>query len=98
MRFVLGFLGAAATGAIYLFLQRGLNLRIPRWMLVALLYPAGHLVAGFVEMVSGIPFGELSYRWDSLAGWQRGVLGTGIVVLLLGVLVAGMAVVLPSIL
>ena len=31
---------------------------------------------GLVQVVSGVPFSELSSRWDALQGWQRGVLGT----------------------
>ena len=30
--------------------------------------------------VLGVPFSQLSSRWDSLAGWQRGILGIAIAV------------------
>lgn len=33
-------------------------------------------LAGLVEIVSGVPFKTLANRWDSLAGWQRGIVGT----------------------
>ncbi len=29
-------------------------------------------------MATGVPFEELSGRWDGLAGWQRGVLGVSL--------------------
>ena len=33
------------------------------------------------EFITGIPFSELSTRWDRLKGWQRGISGTLIVVI-----------------
>jgi hypothetical protein len=41
--------------------------------------PAAFALTGLIQLVSGIPFLELSGRWDSLKGWQRGILGTLIV-------------------
>lgn len=38
--------------------------------------PGAFFMAALVQFVSGVPFSELSARWDGLAGWQRGVLGT----------------------
>lgn len=43
--------------------------------------PGAVALAGLVQLVSGVPFSELSRRWDELAGWQRGVLGTLIFIL-----------------
>jgi hypothetical protein len=34
---------------------------------------------GFIELVSGAPYYQLARRWMDLQGWQRGVLGTFIV-------------------
>jgi hypothetical protein len=28
-----------------------------------------------LELIAGVPFMELSNRWDGLQGWQRGVIG-----------------------
>ena len=28
-----------------------------------------------MELIAGVPFTELSNRWDGLKGWQRGVIG-----------------------
>ena len=33
------------------------------------------------ELITGIPFAQLSSKWESLAGWQRGVYGTIIVII-----------------
>ena len=35
--------------------------------------------AGFLELVTGSPFSQLARKWMALRGWQRGVLGTLIV-------------------
>jgi uncharacterized membrane protein len=35
--------------------------------------------AGFLELVTGSPFSQLGRKWMALRGWQRGVLGTLIV-------------------
>jgi hypothetical protein len=54
--------------------------------------PGAVALGGLVQFVSGISFIELSSKWNSLAGWQRGVLGILIVLacfaLLLGCVVA----------
>lgn len=34
---------------------------------------------GFIEAVTGSPYSRLAQRWMALRGWQRGVLGTFIV-------------------
>jgi hypothetical protein len=41
--------------------------------------PGAFALVGLLQLVSGVPFTELSSRWNSLAGWQRGILGVGIV-------------------
>ena len=38
--------------------------------------PGAFALAGLVQLVSGVPFSELSGRWDALEGWQRGIFGT----------------------
>mgnify|MGYP000308385719 CR=1 FL=1 len=42
--------------------------------------PGAMALVGLIQFVGGVPFGELAYRWDSLAGWQRGILGTTFVI------------------
>ena len=49
--------------------------------------PGAFALGGLIQLVSGVPFSELSDRWDSLQGWQRGVLGTLIFVVASGLLV-----------
>ena len=42
------------------------------------LLPVAWLLAGVLQMVTGVPFDELSDRWDNLAGWQRGLIGVSV--------------------
>ena len=49
------------------------------------LLPVAWLLAGVLQMVTGVPFEDLSQKWDDLAGWQRGLIG--ISVFLAGLLV-----------
>jgi hypothetical protein len=37
--------------------------------------PGAMALVGLMQLVGGVPFGELSHMWDMLAGWQRGILG-----------------------
>jgi hypothetical protein len=41
--------------------------------------PFVFVCVGFIEAVTGSPYQQLAQRWMALAGWQRGVLGTFIV-------------------
>jgi hypothetical protein len=37
--------------------------------------PGAWALVGLLELVTGVPFSQMSYAWSSLRGWQRGVLG-----------------------
>lgn len=77
------FIGMVVT-VILVYLLLWLNAReysFTRWGLILVGIPGAYGLAGLVEWISGIPFMELSKKWDSLAGWQRGVLGISIVIL-----------------
>lgn len=56
------------------------------WMLAI---PGGIALAGLVQVVTGVPFGRLSDYWDALRPWQRGVFGTGIVLVVFALLYGG---------
>ncbi len=43
--------------------------------------PGAYGLAGLIECVTGIPFTQIASKWDELQGWQRGILGLGIVIL-----------------
>ena len=48
--------------------------------------PFVFICVGFIELVTGSPYQRLGQRWMALAGWQRGVLGTFIVVAALAII------------
>ena len=48
--------------------------------------PFVFVCVGFIELVTGSPYQRLGQRWMALAGWQRGVLGTFIVVAALAII------------
>jgi hypothetical protein len=43
--------------------------------IVYLSLPGAYALVGLHEIVSGVPFVEISKKWDGISGWQRGVLG-----------------------
>ncbi len=51
----------------------------------AVAFPLGMLcipvMRDLAELVTDVKFSELSHNWRHLKGWQRGILGTGIVIL-----------------
>lgn len=62
---------------------------IGKKLIILLAIPGAFALMGFLEIVAGVPFREIAGKWDSLAGWQRGVLGTVIVMLAFIVIFSG---------
>jgi hypothetical protein len=80
VKFVIGMV----VTVILVYLLLWLNAReypFTRWGLILVGIPGAFGLAGLIEWIAGIPFMELSKKWDSLAGWQRGVFGLSIVFL-----------------
>ncbi len=75
-------------GVLWLF-QRGGTLWGP-----ALGLPLLPVVYFATEVVTGVPVPQLSARWDALAGWQRGLLGTVIVLVCAVAIFGGVGAVL----
>ena len=42
--------------------------------------PGAYALVGLVEIITGLPFTQISNKWDSLTGWQRAILGLTIVI------------------
>jgi hypothetical protein len=62
---------------LWLFAKEGYQPN-PIGMMIAAI-PGAYALLGVMEAITGIPYSQLARRWDSLKGWQRGVFGTGIV-------------------
>jgi len=54
--------------------------------LLILAAPGAFGLAGLIQLVTGVPFSQISDFWDNLKGWQRGVIGLFVVILSLGLL------------
>lgn len=87
------FLGSIGVIAAWLLLQfirsRGF---IPSsfFAMIPLAIPGVYALMGLLEIIAGVPFSQIATKWDALAGWQRGILGTFVVILAFGLLIVGM--------
>jgi hypothetical protein len=72
-----GAISSAAVFGIY-----WINLRAGQTphggLLIVLAAPGAYAMIGIVEAFSGRPLREFGSMWDSLKGWQRGVLGIAV--------------------
>jgi len=86
----------------------GLMISLPLWGLVVWLVakgftfhfalvpaclPFAYVCMGLVELVSGRPFQQLGRAWMDLKGWQRGVLGTFIILVAIAVMICAVALI-----
>ncbi len=53
--------------------------------------PVVVMFIGFIEVVTGSPIQHIADQWDSLQGWQRGILGIVIVISFLALFMLGVA-------
>jgi hypothetical protein len=79
IRFLCSLAAFAVVLAIFLWVLPRLHLQATPIGLAVFALPGAFAIAGLLEMVTGIPLGDTAQRWDQLKGWQRGVLGTTIV-------------------
>jgi hypothetical protein len=93
-RGLLKFIGSGLLGAIaiYFFVhsERFQSGVVGPVKLIAVAVPGAYSLVGFLEFVSGISFGKLASSWDSLMGWQRGVIGLVVVAAAFAALIFGM--------
>jgi len=90
-KLLLGLLGSTAVVAIYLALGfAGFAPKSP-FGLIPAAFPFVYFCIGFVEVVTHRPFNQLAHAWMELKGWQRGVIGTFIVVVAIATILFGVA-------
>lgn len=73
-----GFATAVYVGLVVFVSLGYLNIKFSPIYMVVGLTPVAWFMAGVIQMVTGVPFTELSDKWDALAGWQRGVIGLSV--------------------
>lgn len=46
--------------------------------LVAFGAPGAFAIAGLMQWIAGVPFSDMSDRWNALAGWKQALIGLGV--------------------
>ena len=54
---------------------------IVKQFIIPLAVSGAFALMGLLEIMTGIPFKEMSIKWENLKGWQRGILGSGVAIL-----------------
>jgi hypothetical protein len=62
--------------------QRG-GMRYGIFYLISIGAPGAYALVGILELTTGVPFTQLSTKWDNLKWWQRGILATVVIVVAL---------------
>jgi hypothetical protein len=94
--FALWLLVFLAAMAVPLFVLPRFNVQLTPPGMIPFALPGAFALKGLLEFILGVPFLELARRWDDLNGWQRGVLGTIIVLVALVVIIGGMGLVMSQ--
>jgi hypothetical protein len=92
-RFALWLLAFAVAMVVPVYVLPRLGLQLTPLAMIPFALPGAFALQGLIELITGVPFLELARRWDELKGWQRGVLGTIIVLVALVVIVGGVGLV-----
>jgi hypothetical protein len=58
--------------------------------MILLALPGAYALMGMLEIVAGVAFSEIGQKWDDLAGWQRGILGTAVAIIAFALVIVGM--------
>ena len=57
------------------------------WYVLAI--PPAWALVGLLEIVTGVPFNQLSQKWDELSGARRGAIGLGVVFAAFALMIVG---------
>jgi hypothetical protein len=86
---VIGF--ALMFGLFFLIGMRFGYAPVNPFRMIPLCIPFVYFCIGIIELVSGRPYRQLAAAWMSLRGWQRGVLGTFIILVAIVVMICAVA-------
>ena len=90
---LVGLIGFAVVFAIFVAISKaGYEFNSP-FRLIAPSIPFVYFCIGFIELVTGRPYRQLAQAWMALKGWQRGVIGTFIVLATIVIMIVGMGVI-----
>jgi len=82
----IGILGCLAMAGLFVALASAGYLPGDPFMLIPAAVPFVYGCIGVVELLTGRPYQQLADSWMALSGWQRGVIGT-LIVLVAGFLI-----------
>jgi hypothetical protein len=86
---VIGF--GAMLGLFFLIGKMAGYAPVNPFKMIPLCIPFVYFCIGLIEVVSGKPYRHLAAAWMSLRGWQRGIIGTIIVIAALAFILLGVA-------
>lgn len=88
-----GVIGFGAMLGLFFLIGRifGYEFVFSPFRMIPLCIPFVYFCIGLIEVVSGRPYRQLAAAWMSLRGWQRGIIGTIIIVVSLAVILLGVA-------
>lgn len=89
-KLMIGAAGAIVIGVVFYLISRT-GYAPTSFALIPFALPGAYALIGILEIIVGVPFVDLADRWDDLAGWQRGILGTLVVAMAIAAAVGGMA-------
>src|SRR6266702_25076 len=72
-----------------------LGQRLKLTLLLGVSFLCVPFLTNLLELIAGVPFKELAGQWDSLQGWQRGVIGISVVVVLITFFIVVLGNILP---
>ncbi|SRR6266516_3682427 len=92
-KLVLGFVGFLLMAGLFVGISFAGYMPANPFMLIPAGIPFVYFCIGSVELITGRPFQQLADSWMALKGWQRGVIGTLIVLLAGALIIFGLALV-----
>jgi hypothetical protein len=87
-----GIFGAILVGFVIYFIRQKKLVPASLFAMIPLAMPGAYALVGLLEAITGVPFAEISSKWDELAGWQRGILGLLVAALAFLVAMAGIVI------
>ena len=90
---LLGGVGMAGIVAVVVWVLPALEIELNPIGLAVFALPGAVGLVGLMEFISGVSFRDWSEKWDSLKGWQRGVLGLLIVIAAFSLIITGITLV-----
>jgi len=90
-KLIVGFV-AGIIAAYFLYWIDKNGYRLNGFALITIAGPAAWGLVGLLEVIMNRPFSEMEDWWDSLKGWQRGIIGLFVVFIAIVLLFSSIAI------